>query len=208
VTVARAAVSRQRIHAAALRLFGRIGYDGVSLQMIADEVGLHKSSLFHHYKSKLDIAYEVFEAALARVVEILAPLARDPPELDDLWTCVDALTDWWCAEPDTARLIMSFINAPEESELVAGATTRAAVLERDLFLLLGGWLQRARYGALLRPIHVRQTIVNLVGLTLFYPAVAQHLGAGEVAGKQPFSAKAVKIRKDELRHAIAGMLGT
>jgi AcrR family transcriptional regulator len=208
MTVARPAVSRQRIHAAALRLFGRIGYDGVSLQMLADEVGLHKSSLFHHYASKVELAHDVFEATLARVVEILAPLARHPPELRDLWGCVDALTDWWCAEPDTARLILSFINAPQDSELVAVVSPRAAQLERDLFMLLAGWLERARAGALIRPLHVRQAIVNLVGLTLFYPAVAEHLGGGEVAGRHALSTKAVRVRKDELRHVIGGMLGT
>jgi len=199
-------VSRQRIHDAALRLFGRFGYDGVSLQMLADEVGLHKSTLFHHYPSKLDIALEVFEAALERVCDILRPLAAHPPRLEDLFACTDALTDWWCAEPETAHLLMSFINAATGAELQTRIPSRAADLERELFTQIGSWLARAGKSGLIRPLHVRQGIVNLVGLVLFYPAVAENLGGGEVAGPGRFSPKAVRIRKDELRRMLAGML--
>jgi AcrR family transcriptional regulator len=198
--------SRQRIHAAALYYIGRLGFEGVSLQMIADEVGLHKSTLFHHYPTKLHIAIEVVETTLDRVVQILRPLGHGTPRIDDLMTCIDALTDWMCAEPDAARLLMAFITAPKESDLHTPVQSRASELQAELFGLLGTWLERARRSGVIRPLNIRQAIVNLVGLVLFYPAVAEHLGGGLVAGTERFSPKAVRIRKEELRLLVRSML--
>ena len=70
--------SKDRIQAAALRLFARHGFEGVGLQRIADEVGLHKSSLFHHYKGKVELANEVFQIALREVCLLYtSPSPRD-----------------------------------------------------------------------------------------------------------------------------------
>jgi len=198
--------SRDRIHAEALRLFGRFGFEGTSLQMIADAAGLHKSTLFHHYRNKLELALDVFEAVLERVVAELGPLERTPARIEDLLVCVDALTDWLSREPDAARLLMSFINAPDESALVVPPASKSAELEQRLFGGLFGWLERARRGGVIRQLNVRQAVVNLIGLVLFYPAVATSLGNGEVTGPEPFSAKAVKVRKSELRALIGRML--
>ena len=44
--------SSDQIRAAAARLFARHGYEGVSLQVIADEVGVAKQTLLYHYPSK------------------------------------------------------------------------------------------------------------------------------------------------------------
>jgi len=110
--------SKDRIHAAALALLARYGYEGVSLQQIADAVGLHKSSLFHHYRGKLELAKEVFEAVVAGVALRVRPLERDePPRLDTLLAVTDDLVDHFAAEPGAARLILSVMIAPRDSDL-------------------------------------------------------------------------------------------
>jgi hypothetical protein len=134
-------------------------------------------------------------------------LAREPARVADLLEATDALTDWLCTEPDSARLLMSFITAPDDSELHV-EPSHTAELERRLFSELGAWLERAKRSGVVRPLNVRQALANLVGLILFYPAVAQHLAGGHVAGDQAFSPKAVKIRKHELRCMLAGLLGS
>ena len=42
---------RERILAVATQMLADRGYDGTSLKMIADEVGLKKPSLLHHFPS-------------------------------------------------------------------------------------------------------------------------------------------------------------
>ena len=47
--------TKQRILKAALKLFGKHGYDSVRVAQISDAVGIKAPSLYKHYKSKQDI---------------------------------------------------------------------------------------------------------------------------------------------------------
>ncbi len=46
-------------HCAAL--FDRVGFHGTSMQMLADEVGLGKPTLYHYFASKSDILYDMHQ---------------------------------------------------------------------------------------------------------------------------------------------------
>lgn len=190
--------SRDRIQAAALRLFARHGFEGVGLQRIADEVGLHKSSLFHHYKGKVELANDVFQLALREVAELVRPLAEDPPSLDGLLAVVDDLVDLLSDHPDAARLFLQGMAAPLDSPVEEPHATV------EIFTILWGWLERARRARLIRHVNIRQALFNLIGIVLFYPAVAEQ--EPELAGTEPFSPAARRHRKLELRVAVRGML--
>jgi AcrR family transcriptional regulator len=196
--------SRARIHAAALRVFARHGYDGASLQMIADEVGLHKSTLFHHYRGKLEIAAEAFEAAMERVAERMRPLAEETtPRLETLLAVSDALVDHFATEPEAARMTVWMLTAPRDSDLNLhiGREDRHPVV--TILTTLWGWLERAKRSGAIRPVNLPQTIFNLMGLVVFYPASA---AASFLSGPEPFSAKACRIRREELRTILGAAL--
>jgi AcrR family transcriptional regulator len=200
--------SRARIHAVALALLARHGYEGVSLQMIADGVGLHKSTLFHHYGSKIELALEVLAGVLERVVSRLRPLGHEgQPAIDTLIACTEALVDHFSDEPDGARLLMAFITAPSASELKQKISPEVDALDREFFGLIIGWLDRARKAGTIRKLNVRQAVFNLMALTLFYPATATDFAGGLVAGPEPFSPAARRVRKRELAIALRGILG-
>jgi AcrR family transcriptional regulator len=61
VTAVRAADSRQRFIDAAIRLFARHSFAGTSLQMIADEVGVTKSAVHHHFRTREELLTAVVE---------------------------------------------------------------------------------------------------------------------------------------------------
>jgi AcrR family transcriptional regulator len=190
---------RERIHAATLRLLARYGYAGVSLQRIADEVGLHKSSLFHYYSGKLELATEVCLAAMARVVAHVEPLERDdPPRRETFERVIGACIDHFAAEPAAARLLLSLLVAPEDSELnlPVGKHDLGHPVIR-LFTILGGWLERARGKGLTRDLSIQQTIPNLMGIVLMQPAVAS--GLGGMTGRDPFSERQRALRKAEVQ---------
>jgi AcrR family transcriptional regulator len=194
--------SRERIHKAALRLFARYGYDAVSLQMIADEVGLHKSTLFHHYASKLEIVDEVLNEILARVLGWLGRVNEvQPPTLDAFFAAMDELIDFFSEEPDAARLLVSAMSLPADSELARAGSAERVV---EFYTGLARWLDRARKTGVIRHVSIRQTIPNLMGLVLFYPAIAGDLG--QLVGPDPFSPRAREVRKTEVRRMIAGLL--
>lgn len=96
-----------RILVEATRLFAHQGFDGTSLQQVADAVGVRKSSLLYHYASK----DELRRAVLRKMVEhwnrslpgLLAAATSGDGPFDAL---VDALAAFFTADPFRARLLV------------------------------------------------------------------------------------------------------
>ncbi len=61
------------IIAACASLFDRVGYHGTSMQMLADEVGLGKPTLYHYFASKSDILYEMHQLHIDALISGLEP---------------------------------------------------------------------------------------------------------------------------------------
>jgi AcrR family transcriptional regulator len=193
---------RRRILDAALELLAEHGYEGTSLQQVADRVKLHKSSLFHHFRSKEELAHEVFRGVAERLLKRLEPmLAEDPPRFDSLLRALDASVDHFAGEPASARLLMRLMatSRGETSGPFHVPPGGGDPIERVL-TATGQWLARARAAGAIRHVPVRHTVLNLMGLVLFYPGVAHHIPA-ELLGADPRSPAMVASRKREL-HAF------
>ncbi|MFC4945793.1 TetR/AcrR family transcriptional regulator [Pseudonocardia sp. GCM10023141] len=70
-------VARADIERAAARVFRREGYRGSTMQHIADEVGLHKTSLYHHIQSKDSLLLAIAEFAMGEPLQELRTLSQD-----------------------------------------------------------------------------------------------------------------------------------
>ena len=67
------ASSRDKILDVAEALFARRGYAGVGLREVAKQVGLGKSSLFHHFPSKAELYLAVLLRVFERIDERVRP---------------------------------------------------------------------------------------------------------------------------------------
>ncbi len=64
-------------------LFDRVGFHGMSMQMLADEVGLGKPTLYHYFSSKNDILYDMHQMhidALINGLQVDIESASTKPE--------------------------------------------------------------------------------------------------------------------------------
>lgn len=168
--------ARQRILEAALSLFAERGFDAITLRAIASRVGLHNSSLFHHFPSKAEIARAVFDRVLEGVLPGLESLAEDdPPDLERFIDALLELADHFHAHPEEARFLTRAIVDPALFfDAYSGREDRSDAQNPvvRLFMLIWGWLDRARAAGVIRSVAVLQTTRNLFGVLVFEPSYA------------------------------------
>jgi AcrR family transcriptional regulator len=69
-------VRSEELYAAALRLFNEKGYHATSMQDIATALGLYKGSLYHYIGGKEELLVQVFERAMATLLEEVEQIAE------------------------------------------------------------------------------------------------------------------------------------
>jgi AcrR family transcriptional regulator len=77
--MSKGADTRQRILDRAFRLASRDGLEGLSIGGLADELGLSKSGLFAHFRSKEDLMIDVLRLASERFEELVLKPAFTAP---------------------------------------------------------------------------------------------------------------------------------
>jgi len=190
--------SREKILDVAEALFARRGYRGVGLREVASQVGLGKSSLFHHFRSKTQLYGEVLDRVLHRIGERLDPVLRsgDDP-VRRLERSIGALVDALAEVPTTARLLLRALFEDEEFGTETPPELQGA--ERTLAGMLGDFAELLESGVeqgVFRRVSVPDTLQSLIGASVYHFASSD---VGEtILGGPLFSADAVARRRREL----------
>jgi len=195
--------SREKILDVAEALFARRGFSGVGMREVAEAVGLGKSSLFHHFRTKTQLYFEVLDRVLARIEQRLAPvLASESAPLDKVDGGVDTLIDALAEHPATARLLLRSLfeddDFPSEAQEPEQAAAEAR-LERILGSIHALLAEGVEQGAF-RVVSVPHTMQTLIGATVY------HFASGELGetllGEPLLAADSVRRRKEELRNLL------
>jgi AcrR family transcriptional regulator len=193
--------TKELILEAALRRFGEHGYAGTSLNEIADEVGIRRPSLLHHFPSK---------EALYRAV--LADSFSDWERLVD--QAIEGTREGW---PQVERMLRAaftfFENNPDFVRLARWEALEGGPILRDQLTALlrplfdrgADFLEREMDAGRLRRYDARQLLLTGYGAVLSYLSDG-HLITG-LLDVDPMSAAALAVRREHviavLRAAVA-----
>lgn len=137
---------RSEILTQATRLFAEQGYDGTSVQEIADAVGIRKPSLLYHFKSKDELRENVLAEMLAHWNAVLPGLLLKASTEERFDATMEALTEFFIADPDRARLFLrETLDRPESMQALLAEFVKPWV---DL---LAAQLERAKTQGLVKP---------------------------------------------------------
>jgi len=90
-----AASTRERILDQGLALMSQSGLEGVTLGLLADQVGMSKSGLFAHFRSKEEVQISLLEhTAVVGAARIIAPSMKEPAGLPRLKALVKNWFGW------------------------------------------------------------------------------------------------------------------
>lgn len=198
--------SRDKILEVAEPLFAAGGYSGVGMRQIATAVGLSKSSLFHHFSTKLVLYGEVLDRVLERLESGLCDDSHHPGQAaDQLDHWIDALIRTLAEDAPAARLMLRalvdeepfppFEIDPVGRELMPFETRLDRIIDRFRSLLEQGIAD-----GVFRPVSIGDTIQTTIGAIVF------HFASGDLGealiGEPIFSGTAVERRCREVSEFI------
>ena len=140
-------VIRKRAKGAAVRLFSQFGFDGTSVQAIADEIGISKQALLYHFESKdglrqaaLEEMVETWRAVLPRFLSVLT---RPQVPFEEAFSDI---VEFFRAEPAYPRFLMQVLLQPRGSG-------RGIVDDVEPWLKIAGdFIRRAQRDGLVDPV--------------------------------------------------------
>jgi TetR/AcrR family transcriptional regulator len=199
---------QKRARAAAVRLFSRHGFEGTSVQAIADEVGTSKQALLYHFSSKeglrqaaIDEMVETWRTVLPR---FLAALTRKQAPFEE---ALSEILEFFRAEPAYARFLMQ--------ELLSGAHHPGITDVSTWLGFAGAYIKQAQSeGLVAAEVDAEAWVVNagtfiLAALSLLDRSelvAAAPAGSPEAAA----AAKAAEVlpSEDRVLRELARMIGS
>jgi AcrR family transcriptional regulator len=144
----RQARTRAELIATATTVFARRGYNGASVEEIAEEAGYSHGAVYSNFEGKADLFLAVFEDYMAeRVRELAATQAALPPDAS-LEARARALADQWmdrlARDRESVVLHMEFIaHADRDPELAKRFGTRSAAMREALSRYISHYQEEA-----------------------------------------------------------------
>jgi TetR/AcrR family transcriptional regulator len=110
------------ILAAAVRLFSKHGYDGVSMRQIAEEAGVSKANIYHHFNSKEALYLAIIRESSGKLLILIESLAEGDGAIDErLLAFASAHIEHLFENATKVRLVLreAFSGDEEKSRLLA-----------------------------------------------------------------------------------------
>jgi TetR/AcrR family transcriptional regulator len=187
--------TRSEILVEARRVFAENGFDGTSLNDIAEAVGIRRPSLLHHFPSKEALYRNVFEEALIDFIDRVEKAVSASP-IDDPWDKLDhvvtAALEFFKDNPDFVRILRrEALDQTNHLGLDVGATLR------PIFLRAVAYFQREMDAGRFKRHDPEQLIVTAYGAFLTYFSDVPFLVG--LLDRNPLSDQALDARLEHIR---------
>lgn len=198
--------SRDRILDVAEISFARRGYAGVGMREVAEGVGLGKSSLFHHFRSKADLYSAVCVRILGTIEkQVSGVLQQDGRPAERFERGLSALIDVLAQHPTYARILLRSMfeddDLPEqgsESDAIEEAIGRVTGP-------FGALLEAGMESNEFRPTSVSHVLLLLVGPIVF-PFASGEFGESILSADVFDPAQVARLKKELLDLVRTGLL--
>ncbi|MEO5702354.1 MAG: TetR/AcrR family transcriptional regulator [Gammaproteobacteria bacterium] len=158
--------SAGRILAAAQQLFAELGYDAVSTSAIAEQAGVSKANIFHHFSSKKALYLAVLTAGCKKSTPLLDDMIQESGSLSErLCHFIRAHIDNLHKYDEVSRLLLRELleNEPQRGQEIA-----EQVLGENFSRLVGILRDSQRCGELRRNVDPAMVAMLLVGANVFF----------------------------------------
>lgn len=155
-----------RILAAAQHLFSQKGFAATSMQEIAQQAGVSKSNIFHHFKSKEDLYIAVIGCACGEAHErVVTLLAGDGEFAERLKRMMRADLEFMFENPERAHLVLREIASTQPNDPTQPAP---ALLRRNAMELVETIRAAQRAGEIRAEIDPAAVALLLLAANKFY----------------------------------------
>ncbi|MGN6694150.1 MAG: TetR/AcrR family transcriptional regulator [Aquihabitans sp.] len=185
--------TREAIIVEARRCFAEHGYEGTSLNEIAEAVGIRRPSLLHHFPSKEAVYAEVFRISL----EEWSDRVEDAVGSGDGWQQVDLVITtgfrFFEENPEFVRIISrEALDDGANLGIDLGAALRP-YLQRAM-----GWFEREIAAGHFRRVDTEQLLITAYSIMFGYFSEAPFLAS--LLDRDPTSPEALEARLKHVRN--------
>ncbi|MBN1162631.1 TetR/AcrR family transcriptional regulator [Patescibacteria group bacterium] len=128
--------TKDKIIKTAARLFSQRSYYGVSMDKIAFEVGVSKSTLYYYFESKEQLLKTVLNTSCTRLKEKLSEVVYDSKDpIDFIFSIVRMIVDYGIANPEIKLLTSLGITGQDEfpvTKFIVELRTELLIFIREL----------------------------------------------------------------------------
>ena len=186
---------------AAVTVFADCGYAAASLDRIAEETGIRKSSLLHRFGSKEALYLEALATVLGNLDELVQEAAEGTEDFCDRLDRLSRLiTDYLTGEPRAARLLFREVMDRGPFFSGAGGPIFMHVLTTAVSFVEAG-VQAGEF----HTADAADTVMSIVGVHLTYFAI--HELSEQLRGAPVFTAQARDRRRVEVVEQVRRICG-